>query len=178
MLNPRISINAPRKNTMSWTPNEGSAELWLERANLAGAYLELALYGVLTTQSICHSYLLSVLHGVVAGVHFAVFCVAARTLWANKLRLQQTCGVLLGYISLVFVISSIGNIARGRRVEEALIDNRNYTGGPAAYLLSPPLSAASLNALDVATFSVNTWLANGYLVRSFILFFCEFLPMI
>lgn len=155
---------------MSWTPNEGSAELWLERANLAGAFLELTLYGALTTQSISprYFYLLSLLCAIVAGVHFSLFCVAARALWVNKLRLQRTCGILLGYTSLVFVISSVGNIARGRRVEEALIDNRDYTGGPTAYLLSPPLSAASLNALDVATFSVNTWLANGFLVSFFL----------
>ena len=37
---------------MSWIPNEGSAELWLERANLAGSHLEVAIYGLLIAYSL------------------------------------------------------------------------------------------------------------------------------
>lgn len=46
-----------------------------------------------------------------------------------------------------------------------------------AYLLAPPASAAPLNALDTATFAVNAWLANGFLVGPVMVFRVAFADM-
>ncbi|KZV91468.1 hypothetical protein EXIGLDRAFT_769907 [Exidia glandulosa HHB12029] len=99
-----------------------------------------------------------VLVGVVAyGVHATLFFTTLTLLWHNK-RKNSTW---IAYICVLFITSSIASGSRMRTIQLGFINERNYPGGPWAWItqLNPFPHVISMSA-----YLVNAWFQNGLLL--------------
>lgn len=94
-----------------------------------------------------------------AGVHATLYITAMCLLWQR--RQQQRRWMV--YITAAFIVSSVLNGAASKFGQMVFIDNREYPGGPGAYLVEQGTAAPNV-ATQVAGI-VTCWLQDGLLVR-------------
>lgn len=129
-------------SSANWGPEESSSALWNERSYLAG-----------------------ILIGAVAfGVHATLFFITL-----NLLRSQTRAGhrnrVWIAVLVLLFTLSSIANGAQFKFTQMIYIDNRNYPGGPSAYLVEQQTETPALICL--MAYIVNNWMQDALILYRF-----------
>lgn len=92
------------------------------------------------------------------GIQFVLFISCVRYLWGNW-RERASSRILLVYISVIFVLSTMFLGVQARTVQLAYIDNRNFPGGPWAWFLST--QELAVNVIFYATFFLMTFLADA-----------------
>lgn len=133
-------------DSSTWVPEESSESLWNERSFLAGMLIGAVAYGV----------------------HATLFFTTLSLLFKKK-RAQWKDYTWIAYVLALFTISSIGNYGQLKYTEEVWIDNRNYPGGPGAYLVEQRTVFSA--KLVVASFMINGWLQDGLILYRFWVFF-------
>lgn len=133
--------------TNPWAPvNETHSQIWLEQVLIDGGDVAFVAYGV----------------------HATLFFLTATLLWEKRhIRPKYTYG-MLGYITLVFILGSIGAGCALRLNEVAFVDDRNYPGGPGAFDVEQ--NSITFNIVGTGAYTVNTWLADGLLLYRFFMF--------
>ncbi|KAI0317230.1 hypothetical protein OF83DRAFT_1083743 [Amylostereum chailletii] len=130
---------------MSYAPDEPESVLNSERGVLAGIGLGLAAWGVLLT--------------------LAIQCVSSLTPSLSSKPLHR---YLFAYVFLMFSLGTIAIFTHLKWVQEFMIDNRNFPGGPLAY--DAKFYANSLNITGVVCYFIMNWMADGLLLyRLFII---------
>ncbi|KZV85748.1 hypothetical protein EXIGLDRAFT_653805 [Exidia glandulosa HHB12029] len=125
----------------SWVPNLTPAQFWVERSNFAGILLGAVAYGV---------------HATLFFLTLTLLCARPRTQWKDY-------GWIV-YITLMFVLSSVGNGGQFKFTELSWIDNRNYPGGPGAY--ETEQAAPSSTMCNIA-YIINGWLQDALIIYRF-----------
>ncbi|EJD48817.1 hypothetical protein AURDEDRAFT_17999, partial [Auricularia subglabra TFB-10046 SS5] len=125
-----------------WGPDESSSALWNERSYLAG-----------------------ILVGAVAyGVHATLFFITLGLLWSQK-RAHPQNRRWIAFVLLLFTLSSLANGAQFKFTQMIYIDNRNYPGGPSAYLIEKQTETPALICL--ISYIVNNWMQDGLILYRF-----------
>lgn len=73
---------------------------------------------------------------------------------------------MIAYITLNFILGSIGNAANIKFNEMVFIDDRDFPGGPNAFFTQQ--NSVTINVLAYAVYIVNTWTQDGLLVSGVI----------
>ncbi|KAI0919681.1 hypothetical protein AcV5_001677 [Taiwanofungus camphoratus] len=119
-----------------YAPDESPAEIWFEQTNNAAVYIGAIAYGV----------------------HTVIFFMCAYYIVTGK----RTHWKWLPVISILFSMATVNICMNIHFNEMAWIDDRNYPGGPLAFLLEQqanPINTAGNSASFIATF-----LADGILI--------------
>ncbi|KZV85728.1 hypothetical protein EXIGLDRAFT_681546 [Exidia glandulosa HHB12029] len=128
-------------DSSSWAPNLSPDELWNER-----------------------SYFTGVLIGAVAyGVHCTLFFIALQLLLARK-RSHWKDYIWIAYMVVLFSVSSVANGTRFKFTQASWIDNRNYPGGPGAYLVE---QTTSVDLTCNIAYIINGWLQDALIIYRF-----------
>ncbi|KAI0362149.1 hypothetical protein OH77DRAFT_23803 [Trametes cingulata] len=100
--------------------------------------------------------------GAVAwGIHVSVFLQSCSALWQSAKSNRRWLPFLFSMLALASV-----NICCSIRFNElAWIDERNYPGGPLAFIVQQ--SSRPVNTVSIATSVVSLFLADGFLVRAY-----------
>ncbi|KAJ6529060.1 hypothetical protein DFH09DRAFT_935035 [Mycena vulgaris] len=126
-------------------PGESAHDLWVERSNLNGVLLSGVAYGIL-------------------------FTVAFQTvlLFLQSPKAKVPWG-LVTYVSVMFILASIGFGGNSKFNELTYIDNRNIPGGPNAYTVE--FYATTSNMMSFAAYIVMSYLADGLVLWRFTMIF-------
>lgn len=135
-----------------WAPaNETESDLIAERLNLNG----------------------NILGGVGYGVHATLYFICLNLLLAQRRKHPRVSWTMITYITLNFILGSIGNAANIKFNEMVFIDDRDFPGGPNAYFMD--MNSVTINVLAYAVYIVNTWTQDGLLLyRFFVIFECNY----
>jgi len=134
-----------------WTPYETSSQLFSEKTWLQGAFLSNLAYGVeLTLFLTCFKLLLT-----------------QRKRSHDKIRVN-----LLIFITLVFVLDTIFMGCNAKSIQLAFIQDRNFPGGPSAWLDTSILVPVNTVSIEVAVISI--WLTDLLLVWRCLVIFTGF----
>ncbi|KAF5353716.1 hypothetical protein D9758_008655 [Tetrapyrgos nigripes] len=118
-------------SSSSWATDEPKATLLLERTTLAG----------------------DLLIGVGYGAQTVLYVACVQYLWSR--RHKKVSVVLLGYLTILFLLESAFVGVQALSIQDMLIDHRNYPGGPWEYFLanqSIPVNIAYYALLFTLTF--------------------------
>jgi len=139
-----------------WAPaNETESDLIAERLNLNG----------------------NILGGVGYGVHATLYFICLNLLLAQRRKHPKVSWTMIAYITLNFILGSIGNAANIKFNEMVFIDDRDFPGGPNAYFTAE--NSVTINVLAYAVYIVNTWTQDGLLLyRFFVIFECNYFLLI
>ncbi|EJD50827.1 hypothetical protein AURDEDRAFT_159970 [Auricularia subglabra TFB-10046 SS5] len=135
----------------TWRPVESALDLWNERSFLAGILIGAVAYGV---------------HATLFFTTLNLLFKRPRATWADYSWIT--------YVIVLFLISSIANW--GQFTQMIWIDNRNYPGGPSAYLVEQQTEFAA--KLVVGGYMVNGWLQDGLIVYRFWVIFRNYAAII
>lgn len=131
----------------SWAPvNETHSQIWLEQVLIDSASIEFVAYGV----------------------HATLFFLTANLLWEKRRTQARHSYAMLAYITLVFILSSIGAGTAMHTNEQAFVDDRNYPGGPGAFDIEQ--NSLTIDIVGTGAYMVNAWLASGLLLWRYSLF--------
>lgn len=126
-----------------FTPDEPAAVIFAEKAWLQGALLAAVAYGAeITLFSMC------------------LYLLIRRHLYGTNHK--RTNMILLIYITIMFILSTLFYASNAQFTQLAFIDNRNFPGGPNTYeqiMFSIPIDELG-NVCAIMT----TWLADALLV--------------
>ncbi|KZV64550.1 hypothetical protein PENSPDRAFT_668999 [Peniophora sp. CONT] len=126
---------------VSYAPDEPQAVIIKERGVLSGMGLGLAAWGILLT--------------------LTVQCVPI--LYSNLSRRNRVKnGSLLAYVLVMFSLGTAAIFCHLHWVQQFLIDNRNFPGGPLAY--DAAFYANAGNIAGVACYFIMNWMADGLLL--------------
>ncbi|KZV85744.1 hypothetical protein EXIGLDRAFT_775283 [Exidia glandulosa HHB12029] len=125
----------------SWVPDLTPEQFWIERSNFAGVMMGSVAYGV----------------------HSTLFFLTLTLLWARP-RTQWKDYGWIAYITLMFILSSMGNGTQIKFAEMTWIGKRNYPGGPGAYQLE---QAAPSSTMCNIAYITNGWLQDGLIIYRF-----------
>ncbi|KAI0919667.1 hypothetical protein AcW1_003139 [Taiwanofungus camphoratus] len=118
-------------------PPETSAEIWFEQSNFVSVYIGTIAYGV----------------------HIAVFFICVYYLVTER---KKNCWKWLAYIAVLFSMATVNICLNMHFSEMAWIDDRDYPGGPLAFLLEQ--QSDSMNTVGNSVSFVATFLADGLLL--------------
>ncbi|KAF9045122.1 hypothetical protein BJ165DRAFT_1541013 [Panaeolus papilionaceus] len=110
----------------AWRPNFTEAELFEERTWLQGGILSAVAYGIVFTLFILNFSLLK-----------------DRTMAPGTLERKRLNVALLGYVCIMFLLSTLTMASQAQMTQLGFVDNRNYPGGPGAFqkeMFSLPIS--------------------------------------
>ncbi|KAF8513811.1 hypothetical protein JB92DRAFT_2922060 [Gautieria morchelliformis] len=127
--------------------NETEADLMYERLNIDGA----------------------VLGGVAYGVHATLFFLCLSLLLKLRKNDPKSSWAFIAYITLNFVLGSIGNGVTIRFNEMTFVDNRDYPGGPNAFFMQQ--NSFWANVFGFGVYFVNGWTQDGLLLYRFLVIF-------
>lgn len=136
-------------------PDESPEEIWFEQANNAAVYIGAIAYGAFVVVLCCPSLDASVVYR--EGIHMAIFFMCAYQV-VTKRRFWR-------WMPLIIVLFSMATVNISMNIhfnEMAWIDDRNYPGGPLAFLLEQ--QASHFNTTGNASAFVATFLADRILV--------------
>lgn len=132
----------------SYEPDESSFDLWMERFTFAGGILG----------GVCYGKLLVVLrmacrfaNRVVTGFHACIFFAAAyliRRTGATKTQKMKQGAVLL----VLFTLGTIHISCNSEFFEMMFVDDRDFPGGPTAWLLAK--YSIAVNAIGTTAFVI------------------------
>ena len=135
----------------TWAPpNETAFDLWTERSNFVSVPLSSAAYGV----------------------HLTLFLIVFHHLLfhpspsSSPSRARKPAWPLIAYISTNFVLGTFGIAAEARFNELTFVDDRNFPGGPNAFVIAQ--YGDFVNIFGTAAYVVLNWLADGLVVRTHI----------
>lgn len=145
------NINDPS----TWAPpGETASDLWLERSNFNSV----------------------ILSGVAYGVHLTLFLFVVHHLIRHPTSKPNAGGVrgvrarvswpLVAYISWNFMLGTFGIAAEAKFNELTFVDNRNYPGGPNAFVANQ--YSDFVNIFGTAAYVVLNWFADGLVVCLFL----------
>ncbi|KAF8151342.1 hypothetical protein B0H34DRAFT_126251 [Crassisporium funariophilum] len=132
-------------SSTSWRPDVPASQLFEEKTWLQGGILSAVAYGVVVTLFF---------------LNFVLLKDRIRAESSSVRRKQNTA--LLGYISVMFLLSTLTMASQAEYTQLGFIDNRDFPGGPAAYqklMFSIPISN-----LGNVCFSLMNWLADVVLL--------------
>ncbi|KAH9945099.1 uncharacterized protein BXZ73DRAFT_38000 [Epithele typhae] len=124
-------------------PGETADDLWLEKSQLVGA----------------------VLGGVAYGVHVASFVLCADAMWtsARTNRAMRTrSSIFMLFIFLLFLSGTLNFACNTRIVQLQFIDNRDFPGGPMAWLFA--FYSIGVNTAGNAGYIIGNFLADALLL--------------
>ena len=101
------------------------------------------------------------------GVQSVIAFLCCQALWKLRRRQPRVSYSLLAYICVIFILGTLGNAGNMKLSELAFVDNRDYPGGPNAYLLEQS-SLIKINLMCYAAYIMATWMQDGFLVSSFV----------
>ncbi|KAF8530700.1 hypothetical protein JB92DRAFT_2857329 [Gautieria morchelliformis] len=127
--------------------NETEADLMYERLNIDGA----------------------VLGGVAYGVHATLFFMCLSLLLKLRKKDPKSSWAFIAYITLNFVLGSIGNGANTRFNEMTFVDDRDYPSGPNAFYIQQ--NSFWVNIFGFGVYIVNMWTQDGLLLYRFLVIF-------
>lgn len=87
-------------------------------------------------------------------------------LLAQRRKHPRVSWTMIAYITLNFILGSIGNAANIKFNEMVFIDDRDFPGGPNAFFTQQ--NSVTINVLAYAVYIVNTWTQDGLLVSGVI----------
>jgi len=96
------------------------------------------------------------------GVQFVLYIACMDVLWQRKLRTRFTL-FLMAYISSLCALNLIWTATSMFGLQLCYIDNRNYPGGPFAYLVGP-FTTHPANVLSLASYVVSNVMADALLL--------------
>ncbi|KAJ3567409.1 hypothetical protein NP233_g6390 [Leucocoprinus birnbaumii] len=129
-------------------PNESALDLYNERTVLDGIFLGTIAYGV----------------------HLVLFTLCFNTL-ARKDVKTLADWFYLAYTSILFALGTIGNGTNIKSAELALVDQRNFPGGPGGFLAT---GAGSVGLTCNVVYIINSWLQDCLLLTEDVVL-CRFL---
>ncbi|KAF7347027.1 hypothetical protein MVEN_01456100 [Mycena venus] len=124
-------------------PGETASDLWVERSNLNGVILSGVGYGILFTLTFQTLFLL-------------IQQPKSKTSWS-----------LIGYISLVFTLATLGFAGNAKFNQQTYIDDRNIPGGPNAF--TAEFYSEWVNMMSFGSYVLMSWLADGLVLWRFTL---------
>lgn len=137
-------------NPASWAPpGESPTQLWEERSNFAGIVLSSVAYGVHLTL-----YLLVVQHLILHPTR--------KSAVAGSGSKHHVSWTLVAYISWNFLLGTFGIAAEARFNQLTFIDDRNFPGGPDAFIAT--MYSDFVNMFGTAAYVVLNWFADGLVV--------------
>ncbi|THH23221.1 hypothetical protein EUX98_g7948 [Antrodiella citrinella] len=101
------------------------------------------------------------LTGLGYGVQLVLYLACARVLWQREPRSRFSL-FLLGYITILCAMNTIWTATSAFGLQSTYIDNRNYPGGPFAYLQIE--FSAPFNVLSLASYITGNVLADALLL--------------
>ncbi|GBE89273.1 hypothetical protein SCP_1502810 [Sparassis crispa] len=123
--------------TNPYATDEPAPDLWFEQTNLAAVFIGCVAYGV----------------------HIVVYFACVYYLILEK---KKNNWKWLAFVTMLFVLASINICINMHFSELAWIDDRNYPGGPLAFLMQQ--QALPINTLGNSATLVSTFLADGSLL--------------
>lgn len=111
----------------------------------------------------------NILGAVAYGVHATLYFICLSLFWSSRKRDPRTSWIFGVYITINFVLGSIGNAANIVENQYDFIDNRDFPGGPLAYALTT--FAIPINVVGFFAYVINTWLQDGLLLYRFFVIF-------
>ena len=144
-------------------PGETADDLWLEKSNLVGAVLGGVAYGQTRQHTLYIKWSLTLTS---SGLHVAIFAACFTTMLntVQENRAQRTRStVLLTFVSLLFVMGTLNFACNTRITQLEFIDNRNFPGGPNAWLFT--FYSIGVNTTGNAAYVIANFLADALLVR-------------
>ncbi|KZV61845.1 hypothetical protein PENSPDRAFT_618662 [Peniophora sp. CONT] len=134
-----------------YAPDEPESLIIKERGVLSGIGLGLAAWGILFT--------------------LAVQCVSALL---PRARRETGKATLLVYVVVMFALGTVAIFLHLHWVQEFLIDNRNFPGGPLVY--DATFYANPINITGVVCYFIMNWMADGLLLyRLYVIYGQQFL---
>ncbi|KAI0797509.1 hypothetical protein C8Q75DRAFT_4286 [Abortiporus biennis] len=95
--------------------------------------------------------------GIGYGIQIVLYSRCAWYLWKQRKQKRHTL-LFLGYITILFCISTIFTAIQARTVQVVYVENRNYPGGPWKFFLAS--QHESINVIFYATFFLVTFLSD------------------
>jgi len=126
-------------------PGETPSELWLEKSNLDGV----------------------VLAGFGYGIFFTLFVQCFRALLCNMSLKGKAKWIIIGYITILFALGTIGFGGNAKFNEMTYIEDRNYPGGPNAFTAEQ--YSDTVNIMSFASYVVMSWFADGLVLYRYLL---------
>ncbi|KAJ6561385.1 hypothetical protein DFH09DRAFT_920938 [Mycena vulgaris] len=124
-------------------PGESAYDLWVERSNMNGVLLSGVAYGILFT------------------ITFQTVL-----LFLKAPRKAIPWG-LIAYMSVMFILASIGFGINANFNQKTYIDDRNFPGGPNTFTVE--FYATTLNMVGFTAYTVMSWMADGLVLWRFTL---------
>ena len=139
-----MSGNASDPSTWA-PPGESAADLWLERSNFNSV----------------------ILSGVAYGIHFTLFLIVVHHLVRHPPNTRANGKPripwgLVAYVSWNFFLGTIGIAAEGKFNQMTFIDDRNYPGGPNAFVAEQ--YGDFINIFGTVAYVILNWFADGLVV--------------
>lgn len=82
--------------------------------------------------------------------------------WRGRCATPRTAYIMLSFISIVFILGSIGNATAMRMLQLTYVDDRKYPGGPAAF--EALYGSTPVNVAGTAAYALIAWFTDGLLV--------------
>ncbi|GJJ11140.1 hypothetical protein Clacol_005371 [Clathrus columnatus] len=111
----------------------------------------------------------NVIGAVAYGVHATLYFLCLSLFWSSRKRDPRTSWIFGTYITINFILGSIGNAANIVENQYAFIDDRGFPGGPLA--ISFASYAIPINIAGFVAYVVNAWLQDGLLLYRFFIIF-------
>lgn len=96
-------------------------------------------------------------------MHATLFFTTLNLLWKKK-RSDWRDYKWITFVVALFAVSSVANYGQLKFTQMIWIDNRNYPGGPSAYLVEQQTAFEA--RLVVGGYMVNGWLQDGLIVSA------------
>ncbi|KAJ7430357.1 hypothetical protein B0H11DRAFT_2374447 [Mycena galericulata] len=127
-------------------PGESTYDLWVEQSNMNGVLLSGVAYG-------CR----------ILGILFVItFQTILLFLKAPKRAIPWG---LIAYMSVMFILASIGFGINANFNQKTFIDDRNFPGGPNAFTVAD--YATTLNMVGFTAYTIMSWMADGLVLWRF-----------
>lgn len=97
------------------------------------------------------------------GVHATLYFICLSLFWSSRKRDLKTSWIFGTYITINFILGSIGNAANILDTQYTFIDNRAFPGGPLAYAVVS--YGIPFNVAGFVAYVINAWFQDGLLVR-------------
>jgi len=102
---------------------------------------------------------------VAYGVHATLFFLCLTLLWEERRKKPKATWAWISYITMIFILGSIGNGANMFLNQDAFVNHRSYPGGPGQFEIEQ--YDLTYNAVDTVVYITGTWFTDGLLIFRF-----------
>ncbi|GJJ11029.1 hypothetical protein Clacol_005260 [Clathrus columnatus] len=110
-----------------------------------------------------------IIGAVAYGVHATLYIYCLSLFWSLRKREPRKSWIFGAYITINFILGSIGNGVNTVETQYAFIDDRDFPGGPLAYSFAT--SSITVNVVGFVAYVVNAWFQDGLLLYRFFIIF-------